>query len=95
MARTVHCLKHNKDLPGLDKPPFGGDVGKKIFDSISAQAWNEWQDLQIKILNEYRLNMSDKKDYQFLIDQMMTFLGLSTTGTNVEVENAERGRGEK
>lgn len=92
MARTVHCTKYNKDLPGLDKAPFGGEVGKRIFDTISQQAWKEWQDMQIKILNEYRLNMSDKKDYQFLIDQMMTFLGFNPAGTSVEVENAERGK---
>ena len=89
-SRIVTCLKYRKELPGLDKPPFGGEVGKKIYDSISAQAWNEWKEMQIKVLNEYRLNMANPKDYQVLIDQMMKFLGLEQ-GSTLEVENAQRG----
>ena len=90
--RLVFCSKFKKDLPGLSKPPFSGDVGQKIYESVSEAAWNEWsKDIQIKVLNEYRLNMADKKDYQVLVEQMMKFLGL-TEGTLAEVENAERGR---
>ncbi len=90
--RLVHCLKYKKELPGLIKPPFGGDVGTRIFNSISAQAWADWQEMQIKVLNEYRLNMANPKDYQVLVDQMMKFLGLEEGGT-LEVENAQRGGG--
>ncbi len=89
--RTVKCAKLGKDLPGLDKPPFGGDLGKKIFETVSAEAWRGWQDMQIKVLNEYRLNMANPKDYQLLVEQMMAFLNLKE-GPVVEVENAERGR---
>lgn len=92
MLRTVVCSKYKKELPGLEKPPFGGEMGKVIFEKVSAQAWNEWsKDVQIKVLNEYRLNMADPRDYQVLIDQMKRFLGLED-GTVAEVENAERGR---
>jgi Fe-S cluster biosynthesis and repair protein YggX len=67
-------------------------MGKRIFESVSAEAWNQWsKDVQIKVLNEYRLNMGDPRDYQVLVDQMMRFLGLEA-GTVAEVENAERGR---
>ena len=89
--RMVMCIKLGQELPGLAKPPFGGDMGKKIFDSVSQQAWDMWKDLQIKILNEYRLNMSDPDDYKVLIDQMLAFLNLQE-GETVEVENAKRGR---
>jgi Fe-S cluster biosynthesis and repair protein YggX len=92
-TRNVTCLKLNRSLPGLEKPPFGGDVGKKIFESISAEAWGMWKEMQIKVLNEYRLNMANPKDYQVLVDQMMAFLNLKE-GSVVEVENAERGRKE-
>lgn len=92
-VRTVQCKKLLKDLPGLEKPPFGGPVGQTIFESISAEAWEAWKSLQIKILNEYRLNMAEKKDYQFLVDQMLTFLNLKEGGV-AEVENASRGRGQ-
>ena len=90
-TRTVMCLKFGKELPGLEKPPFPGEVGKRIFDGISADAWKQWQDMQMKVLNEYRLNLGNPKDYQVLVEQMMAFLNLKE-GPVVEVENAERGR---
>ena len=94
MSRTVVCSKYKKEMPGLDKPQFAGEMGVKIYESVSATAWDEWsKDIQIKVLNEYRLNMADPRDYQVLVDQMMRFLGLSE-GSVAEVENEERGRGE-
>lgn len=90
--RTVKCKKLGAELPGLDKPPFPGAIGEKIFSQISAQAWAMWRDdMQIKVLNEYRLNMGNPKDYQLLVEQMLAFLNLEE-GPVVEVENAERGR---
>ena len=92
--RNVMCKKLAKELPGLDKPPFKGEIGDSIYNSISAEAWSLWKDdMQIKVLNEYRLNMGDPKDYQILVDQMLLFLNLKQ-GDVVEVENEERGRGE-
>jgi len=92
MARTVQCAKFKKELPGLEKPPFAGDMGKKIFERVSQEAWDQWsKDVQIKVLNEYRLNMGDPRDYKVLVDQMLRFLGLEE-GAVAEVENSERGR---
>jgi Fe-S cluster biosynthesis and repair protein YggX len=92
MSRVVFCSKFKKELPGLEKPPFAGEIGKRIFETVSAEAWKQWStDVQIKVLNEYRLNMADPRDYKVLVDQMMRFLGLEQ-GTVAEVENAERGR---
>jgi len=92
MSRLVFCKKFKKELPGLQKLPFGGEIGQLIYDSVSQEAWDIWnKDVQIKVLNEYRLNMADPKDYQVLVDQMLRFLGL-VEGTVAEVENAERGR---
>ena len=92
MSRTVVCSKFKKELPGLEKPQFGGDIGKKVFENVSAEAWKQWStDVQIKVLNEYRLNMADPRDYQVLVDQMLRFLGLEE-GVVAEVENSERGR---
>lgn len=90
--RMVRCSKLGKELPGLEKPPFKGDIGQKIYDSVSKQAWSMWKDdMQMKVLNEYRLNMGDPKDYQVMIEQMLAFLNLKE-GEVVEVENAQRGR---
>ncbi len=92
MARTVLCSKFKRELPGLEKAPFAGDMGKKIYDSVSQEAWDQWnKDAQIKVLNEYRLNMGDPRDYKVLVDQMLRFLGLEE-GEVAEVENSERGR---
>ena len=74
--RTVFCKKLQKELPGLEKAPFAGELGRQIFEHISAEAWDQWKDLQIKIINEYRLNMGEKKDYETLVTQMKLFLGL-------------------
>ncbi len=93
--RQVQCVKLGKLLPGLEKAPFPGEIGKEIYQKISQQAWDSWhKDMQIKVINEYRLNMGDKKDYEVLINQMLAFLNLKG-GDVAEVENAERGRGGK
>ena len=93
VMRKVLCKKYGKELDGLEKAPFSGPIGQQIFDSISKQAWDEWKnDVQIKILNEYRLNMANPEDYKTLVNQMLRFLNLET-GQVAEVENADRGRG--
>jgi Fe-S cluster biosynthesis and repair protein YggX len=90
--RIIHCIKYNQELPGLEKPPFAGEIGQEIFEKVSQKAWIEWRDdMQIKVLNEYRLNMGDKKDYETLVQQMLIFLNLRG-GEKSEVENATRGR---
>ena len=91
-TRNVKCKKLGRELPGLEKPPFKGEIGQKIFDHISEEAWRMWKDdMQIKVVNEYRLNMGEKKDYEKLIEQMLLFFNLAE-GQVAEVENAERGR---
>lgn len=90
--RTVHCIKLDKIAPGLEKPPFSGDLGQQIFERVSQEAWNQWQDdLMIKVINEYRLDMSNNDHYNTLLEQMRAFLNLSQ-GVTLEVENATRGR---
>lgn len=94
-VRTVQCVKLGRELPGLEKPPFKGDLGQQIYDHVSQEAWSMWkEDMQIKVLNEYRLNMANKRDYDVLMQQMALFLNLSQ-GKPAEVENADRGRGGK
>ena len=93
--RVVTCSKFKKEAPGLDAPPFGGDLGEEIFHKVSAAAWKEWKDdMMIKVINEYRLNMADEEHYKTLMQQMKGFLGLDDTSEVLEVENAERGRSE-
>ena len=60
MARTVHCVKLDKDLEGLEKAPFRGPLGERIFDSVSAQAWRSWLEHSKMLINEYRLDLTSE-----------------------------------
>ena len=72
--RTIHCAKLNKDLEGLDFAPLPGQVGQKIYDTISKQAWQMWVDHQTILINEYRLNLMDPKSKEMLLTEMDKFL---------------------
>lgn len=70
MARTIHCIKLGHEAEGLDFQPYPGALGKRIFENISKDAWNEWIKLQTMLINENRLNLSDGKARQYLAEQM-------------------------
>lgn len=74
MSRTVFCQRYKKDLPGLDAPPFPGPRGQEIFEHVSAQAWQEWQQQQTMLINEKHLNMMDKDARKYLNQQRDKFL---------------------
>lgn len=74
MARTVTCTRYKKELPGLEAPPFPGPRGEEIYNSVSARAWQEWQDLQTMLINEKHLNMMDKEDRKYINAQRDKFL---------------------
>lgn len=78
MERVVNCPKYGESV-GLDSPPFNGQLGQEIFERVSKKAWLEWRDdYQIKVLNEFRLNLAAKEDYKKLQDHMRKFLGLDS-----------------
>lgn len=92
-VRMVHCSKLGREAPGLDKPPFSGPLGEEVYQRVSAEAWQMWSgDMMIKVINEYRLNLADEEQYKLLMDQMRSFLNLSSAVQSLEVENPERGR---
>ena len=70
MPRTVRCIKLGKDAEGLDFPPYPGELGKRIFDSVSKEAWKQWLEHQKMLVNENRLNLADKKARDYLVQQM-------------------------
>ena len=61
MTRKVFCIKLKKEADGLDFAPMPGELGKRIFENVSKEAWEEWKKLQTMIINEYGLNCADKK----------------------------------
>lgn len=85
MARQVFCKRKKEEAEGLDEPPMFGKLGKEIFEHTSKTAWEEWQDMQLKIVNEYRLDLSDKEARKMLTQQMRVFLGLDDSGDLLEV----------
>ena len=74
MSRTVFCRKYQKELEGLDRPPYPGPKGQEIFENVSKQAWQEWLDQQTMLINEKHLNMMDASARAFLNEQMNRFL---------------------
>lgn len=85
MARTVYCKRLKHEAEGLDEPPMFGKVGQEVFEHASREAWAEWQEMQLKIVNEYRLDLSDKEARKMLTKQMRVFLGLDDEGEVLHV----------
>lgn len=77
--RYVDCSKLGGRAKGLERQPFPGAVGRLIFENVSKAAWDQWREgVQIKLLNEYRLNMGDQGDYEVVIDQMLQYFNLKS-----------------
>ncbi|MEZ8097094.1 oxidative damage protection protein [Photobacterium swingsii] len=74
MSRTVFCTRLKKDAEGLDFQLYPGELGKRIFDNISKEAWAEWQGKQTMLINEKKLNMMDVEHRKLLETEMVKFL---------------------
>ena len=74
MSRTVLCPKLGKEAEGLAFQSWPGELGKKIYDNISQEAWNMWVNHQTMLINEYRLNPMDQKSKEFITEEMEKFL---------------------
>lgn len=70
MARTVNCIKLGTEAEGLDFPPLPGELGKKIFENVSKEAWQQWIRMQTMIINENRLNLADARHRAYLSEQL-------------------------
>ena len=69
MARTVKCVKLGHDAEGLDFPPYPGELGKRIYENVSKEAWAQWLKHQTMLVNENRLNLADAKARKYLMEQ--------------------------
>jgi len=69
-TRTVHCVKLGREAPGLRTPPYPGELGKRIFENVSQEAWSGWLKHQTMLINEYRLTPIEAKDRKFLEQEM-------------------------
>ena len=74
MARTVQCVFLKKEGEGLDFPPYPGELGKRIYEQISKEGFEQWKRHQTMLVNENRLNLADLRARQYLARQMEQFL---------------------
>ena len=70
MVRMVQCVKLEREAEGLDFPPYPGELGKRIFEKVSREAWADWIKHQTMLVNENRLNLADIKARKYLAEQM-------------------------
>ncbi len=73
MARMVQCVKLGREAEGLDKPPLKGEVGQKIFDSVSKEAWKMWLEHSKMLINEYRLDVTSEQGQKLWMDELDKF----------------------
>jgi len=74
MPRTVHCAYLGREAEGLERTPLPGELGERIYNEISAEAWQKWLAHQTMLINEMRLSPIDPKHRRYLIDQAEAFL---------------------
>lgn len=70
MSRTVNCIKLNKEAEGLPALPYPGELGQRIYDNVSKEAWDQWVNHQTMLINEYRLSMLEPSAREFLAQEM-------------------------
>ncbi len=74
MTRMVNCVKLGKEAEGLKFPPYPGEMGQKIYETISNEAWKMWVNQQTMLINEYRLSPADPQARKMIEEEMKKFL---------------------
>ena len=73
MARTVQCVLLKREAAGLDRPPYPGELGRRIYEQVSKEAWAQWLRHQTLLINEYRLTPIEPKARKFLESELEKF----------------------
>ena len=73
MARTIHCIKLGREAEGLDMPTYPGELGRRIYENVSKEAWAGWLKHQTMLVNENRLNLADARARKYLAQQMESY----------------------
>ena len=63
------CVKLGREAEGLDRPTYPGELGKRIFENVSKEAWKGWLEHQKMLVNENRLSLADAKARKYLLEQ--------------------------
>jgi len=91
MARMIQCVYLKREAPGLERLPYPGTLGQRIFENVSKEGWERWRAHQIMLINEYRLTPIEPKARKFLESEMEKFF--FGTGSSKPGEFVEPGRG--
>jgi Fe-S cluster biosynthesis and repair protein YggX len=73
MSRMVQCIKLGREAEGLDKPPFKGDLGEKVFAQVSKEAWRSWLEHSKMLINEYRLDLVSEHGQRIWMGELEKF----------------------
>ena len=73
MSRTVQCVKLGREAEGLDFPPLPGELGKKVYEQVSKEAWTAWVKHQTMLINENRLSLADPSARKYLQQQLENY----------------------
>jgi Fe-S cluster biosynthesis and repair protein YggX len=72
-VRMVKCVKFGREMPGLDRIPWKGEIGKRVYENVSKEAWKLWLEHSKMIMNEYRLNPLDPNSQKIMEEQLEQF----------------------
>lgn len=78
---AFQCSRCGADGPQIDDKPLGGKLGEEIVANVCERCWSEWDEVQLKIINEYRLNLAIPQHFDMLVDEMRNFLALKSDAT--------------
>jgi Fe-S cluster biosynthesis and repair protein YggX len=92
--RLVQCRMLKKELPGLDRPPFRNELGQRIYNEVSKEAWQDWLKASVKFINTYRVDLASPEGQKFMVKQCAIYLGyeegdLAQTAWTPEADKAK------
>lgn len=74
--RLIQCIKLERELPGLARPPFPNEFGQLIYEKVSKEAWDLWLQESVRYINTYRVDLSSREGTEFMLKQLRIWLGL-------------------
>ena len=76
----VHCSRCGNTAEGLERPPLPGPVGERVHRETCSACWRDWLEMQVKVINEYRITPAEPEQFDFLLGQMKVYLNLGEDG---------------
>ena len=74
--RLIKCIKLDRELPGLAKPPFPNEMGQLVFEKVSKEAWDLWLQESVRYINTYRVDLSSRDGAEFMLKQLRIWMGM-------------------